>query len=181
MVKLLPKTRDSFVALKIASLVIFSTFLMPIKLFAQAPVVSYSSRHIFVQNAAGALAPASSNVAAPTGAYGSGNVVGSGLTTFGQNGLAIDAAGNMYVNDIISANGVVQKIPADGSSTTNIGSGFSNQSANVAVDQSGNVYVADQVAVWKIPASGSPVSYGTPVVINNTFARPFGIAADNAG
>jgi gliding motility-associated-like protein len=150
------------------------------KIFAQAPTISYSSPNTFFLNNAASLAPTSSNVAAPTGAYGSGVVLGSGLT-FSQNDVAIDAAGNMYVNEIDASTGVVKKISADGSSTTIIGSGFLTQSACVAVDQSGNVFVADQSVVWKIPASGSPVTYGTPVVINNSFTRPYAIAVDAAG
>lgn len=155
--------------------------MLPGRSFAQAPTISYGSPQIFTTHVAVTLTPTSSNVDAPTGVYGSPVILGSGLTV-AQNGLAVDAAGNIYVNDQDGGgNGLVKKITADGSSTTTIGSGFSNQSANVAVDQAGNVYVADQAAVWKIPASGSPVVYGTPVVINSTFTKPFAIAADAAG
>jgi gliding motility-associated-like protein len=155
--------------------------LLPFKLFGQAPTISYNSPQTFITHRTiSPLAPTSTGVAAPTGAYGSPVVLGSGLT-FSQNGLALDAAGNMYVNDQVGGTGVVEKISADGSSTTIIGSGFLTQSSNVAVDQTGNVFVADQSTVWKIPASGSPVTYGTPIVINNTFTRPFGIAVDASG
>jgi len=156
---------------------------LPVKLFAQAPVISYGTPQNYLLNTAiTPLNPSNSGgaVAAPTGACGGPVLLGSGLT-FSVNGAAVDAAGNIYVNDIVGGNGTVKKIAADGSSTTIIGSGFLSQSANVAVDLSGNVYVADQASVWKIPASGNPATYGTPVVINNTFTRPFGIAVDAAG
>ena len=149
------------------------------KLLGQAPTVSYAGPHTFVVNVPGSLTPSSSNVDASTGAYNSGVMLGSGLT-FSQNGVAVDAAGNMYVCDMAST-GEVKKITPDGSSTTIIGSGFLTQSSNVAVDQAGNVFVVDQATVWKIPASGSPVTYGTPVVINNTFREPFGLAVDGSG
>ncbi len=148
-----------------------------------APIsVSYSSSNFtFHVGTTILLTPASSGVAAPApGVYTSPVVLGSGLN-FSQNGLTLDAAGNMYVNDQDGGFGNVKKITADGSSTTIIGSGFLTQSGNVAVDKAGNVYVADQANVWKIPASGSPLTYGTPAVINNTFSRPFGVAADTAG
>ncbi|MCO5951189.1 putative Ig domain-containing protein, partial [Mucilaginibacter flavidus] len=145
-----------------------------------APIsVSYSSsNYTFHVGTTILLKPTASGVAAP--AYTSPVILGSGLN-FSQNGLTLDAAGNMYVNDQDGGFGNVKKITADGSTTTTIGSGFLNQSGNVVVDKTGNVYVADQANVWKIPASGTPVTYGTPVVINNTFSRPFGVAADTLG
>ncbi|MEO6977275.1 MAG: NHL repeat-containing protein, partial [Mucilaginibacter sp.] len=144
------------------------------------PTLSYgSSNFTFHVGTTILLTPTSSGVAAP-GVYTSPVVLGSGLN-FSQNGVAVDAAGNMYVNDQDGGSGNVKKISADGSSTTIIGSGFLTQSGNVAVDKTGNVYVVDQATVWKIPASGIPVIYGAPTVINNTFSRPFAIAADTSG
>lgn len=123
----------------------------------------------------------SSGVDAPSpGVYGSPVALGSGLT-YSQNGVGLDAAGNMFVTDIDNGNEVVKKITADGSSTTIIGSGFITQSANTAVDKAGNVYVVDQGVVSKIPVGATPGTYDAPAVINNTFARPFAIAADTAG
>jgi len=161
--------------------VFIAATVLPAKLLAQAPTLSYSSPYSFLLNTPGTLAPTSSNVAAPTGAYGSATLLGTGMT-FQVNGVAVDAAGNMYVNDAGTGGGeFIYKIAADGSSTTSIGSGFVPQSGNVAVDGAGNVYVTDQSRVWKIPASGSPVTYGTPVVINSSLTQPFGIACDAAG
>jgi len=146
------------------------------------PFISYSSPQNYPVNVPiTPLTPANMGaaVAGPTGAYGSPVGLGSGLTA-AQNGGAVDAAGNVYVYDQNSGIGVVKKISTDGSSTTVIGSGFSNLSGNTAVDAAGNVYVTDQRDLWKIPASGAPVTYGIPVVINNTFTQPFGLAIDGA-
>ena len=64
--------------------------------------------------------------------------------------------------------------------TTTLGSGFGGPTG-VAVDGSGNVYVADSGsnAVEKIPYSGG--SYGTPVTLGSGFSNPFGVAVDGAG
>ncbi len=175
-----PLQQHFFTSLKIAFAAILVTLLLPGQLFAQAPTVSYPTPHTFTLNVAATLTPTSSNVDAFTGGYSSPVVLGTGLT-FSQNGVALDAAGNMYVMDMNGANGIVVKISADGSSTTTIGTGFLTQSSNVAVDKDGNVFVVDQQRLWKIPASGSPVTYGAPVVINNTFSRPFGVAVDASG
>ncbi len=173
--KLLP-AKQLKPAAAIAFVFIMAT-LSPCKLLAQAPTVSYTSPHTYFSNLPVTLAPVSTNVDAP--AYNSGVVLGSGLS-FSQNDVALDAAGNMYVNDI-ETTGEVKKISADGSSTTIIASGFLAQSANIAIDPAGNVYVVDQAALWKVPASGSPVTYGTPVVISRSFRECFGLAVDPAG
>ncbi|MEO6498104.1 MAG: NHL repeat-containing protein, partial [Mucilaginibacter sp.] len=128
-----------------------------------------------------ALTPTSSGVDSPApGVYGSPVVLGSGLT-FNQNGVALDAAGDIYVNDQNGGAGNIKKITADGSSTTIIGSGFLAQSGNMAVDKAGNVYVVDQSAVWKIQVGATPGTYDAPVIINGNFGRPFAIAADTTG
>jgi gliding motility-associated-like protein len=183
MEKLLPSSKPintpCFLTTLKALLLSVILLLMVFAVKAQAPTISYSSPQAYLVNMAiTPLSPVSAGVSAF--GYSSPVILGSGLTFF-QNEVAIDAAGNMYVNDQDGGTGDVKKISADGSSTTIIGSGFLTQSAGVAVDQAGNVYVADQAHVWKIPASGSPVSYGTPVVINNSFSQPFAIAADVAG
>jgi len=177
----LHKPKHFFTTLKFSFAIGFAALLLPGKLLAQAPTISYAGPNTLNLGAATNLTPASSNVAAPTGAYGSPVVLGTGLT-FSQNGVAVDAADNIYTTEEDNNNNeVVIKISPDGSTTTTIASGFLTQSSNVAVDRAGNVFVVDQARVWKIPASGSPVTYGTPVVINNTLSHPFGLAVDNSG
>jgi len=89
-------------------------------------------------------------------------------------GLAIDAAGDLYVAD--RANHLVKKYPAGSVNFITIGSGF-NTPYGVAVDTAGNVYVADAGAnnIIKVPPSGPQV------VIGSGFASPWGVAVDGAG
>ncbi len=67
--------------------------------------------------------------------------------------------------------------PAFGASSTALGSGFSAPNA-LAVDLSGNIYVADQGSnsIKMMPAAG-----GTPVVKGSGFISPSGVAVDITG
>lgn len=92
----------------------------------------------------------------------SGNTNGTGnAASFAQpNGVAVDAQGNVYVADL--SNNLVRMITPAGVVTTLAGSGVSGAAdgvgtaasfsgpAGVAVDASGNVYVADSHSVRKI-------------------------------
>ncbi len=109
---------------------------------------------------------------APISAAGS---VTSLFSFFNQpGGLAVDAAGNVFVAD--TYNGDIKKIPADGGAIVVVGGGF-NQPNGVAVDAAGVVYVADTKdnAIQKILPAGNilPVATG----LNN----PTGVAVDAAG
>lgn len=140
-------------------------------LFA-APTLSYGSPQTYIAGTAVTLTPTSSGVAA-LGFSSSPTTAGSGFTH--PNGVAVDAAGNVYVAD--AGHNAVKKIPIGGGSPVSIGSGFSNPSG-VAVDASGNVYVADagHNAVKKIPAGG-----GSTVSIGSGFSDPLAVAVDAAG
>jgi sugar lactone lactonase YvrE len=118
-------------------------------------------------------------------------------------GLAVDAAGNVYVADVV--NSTVRKVTAAGVVTTFAGSAGSPGSADgtgtgaqfmyphgVAVDGSGNVYVADTNShtVRKITPGGTVTTLaglaGSPGSADGTgsgaqFNRPDYLAVDGAG
>jgi len=84
---------------------------------------------------------------------------------YNANGLALDAADNVYVAEYNTSLSSVIEVPADGSSTINIGSGLSYMT-DVAVDAAGNVYVCNDgdASIKKIPAGG-----GSAVTIASGF------------
>lgn len=112
-------------------------------------------------------------------------------------GLAMDAAGNMYVAD--SANFTVRRIARGGAVTTLAGMpgvrGSSDGSGaaarfslltGIAVDGGGNVYVADDSAIRRITPDGSVTTLAGAVGVMGDadgtggaarFNRPWGIAA----
>jgi sugar lactone lactonase YvrE/predicted esterase len=122
-------------------------------------------------------------------------------------GIAADAAGNLYVAD--AASNTIRKITIagavstlagsagvagsqDGTGSAGLQSAQFNQPGGVAIDGSGNVYVADtgNATIRKItPAgavstlAGSPTSRGSQDGAggNATFNQPGGIAVDGAG
>lgn len=137
------------------------------------------------------------------GVAGSFDATGTNALFNGPEGLAVDAAGNVYVAD--SGNDTIRKITPGGAVTTFAGSpgiaGSTNGTgtnalfdapAGVAVDLSSNVYVADygNHVIRKItPAgvvstlAGSPGNFGSA---NGTgsgalFYEPEGVAVDSLG
>ncbi|ASU32340.1 NHL repeat-containing protein [Mucilaginibacter xinganensis] len=120
---------------------------------------------------------------------------------YGPNGMAVDAQGNVYVADF--GNNVIRKITAAGVASTLAGNGTAgfvngtgtaatfNNPAGIAVDASGNVYVADHGnnAIRKITAAGVVTTLAgvkTAGYVNATgtaaaFDHPNGVAADAAG
>jgi len=161
-----------FISVAIASL-------LPFKLFAQAPVISYSGPQSYTAGIAiTPLAPTSSGVAV-AGYRGVSVNIGSGFS--GPQGVAVDAAGNVYVAD--TQNNLVKKIPVGGGAPVTLGSGFS-QPEGVAVDAAGNVYVADfgNDAVKEIPAGGGAViTLAVDNVANPSLYPPVAVAVDASG
>jgi len=142
-------------------------------------------------------------VFAGTGAQGTAN--GAGLTQatfYHPNGIAVDAAGNLYVADTlnhlirkITPAGVVSTLAGTGSPGSADGPGASAQfnfPLGVAVDAGGNVYVADASndEVRKITATGLVSTLaGSPGQAGSSdgqgtaakFNQPAGIAVDANG
>jgi surface protein len=115
------------------------------------------------------------------------------------NGLAVDGSGNIYAADM--GNHRIRKITADGVVTTLAGSSYGYEEGTgtsakfayprgVAVDASGNVYVADvnNHRIRKITPTGvtSTFAGSTKGFADNSaasakFNQPFGVAVDGSG
>lgn len=101
----------------------------------------------------------------PVGGYNDDNLPNSAFQQ--PSGLAVDAAGTIYVAD--AGNNAIRKISADGTVSTLAGNGLIGKTdgqgeaarfyhpSDVAVDASGNVYVADTLnhVIRKIDAEGN--------------------------
>lgn len=142
-------------------------------------------------------------LAGSPGEYGCVDGVGAAARLHGPMGMAVDAAMNIYFAD--SNNQVIRKLTPDGRVTTLAGSpgveGFADGTGAaakfhyptaVALDQSGNVYVADSNnrVIRKITPEGVVTTVaGAPGVWTATdgdaksarFDAPFGVAADSHG
>jgi gliding motility-associated-like protein len=97
----------------------------------------------------------------------------SGLST--PAGIALDAAGNVYVAD--PGNDATAKFPVGGGAPFKIGQGF-NAPSGVSVDAAGNVFVADAAnnQIKKIPVGG-----GAAFSLSSGFNQPAGILVDFQG
>jgi len=137
------------------------------------PTLNYGAAKVYTAGTAiTPLVPAGTGVAAP--AYKTTvTTLGFGAGTL--QGLAVDAADNLYVAD--ASNNAIDKIPLLGGNASIMGAGLSSPKA-VAVDATGNLYVSDygNNSVKEILAAG-----GNTITIATGFSGPQGIAVDAAG
>jgi len=143
------------------------------------PNISYSSPQTFYVGTAGSVSPTNAGGAVP--AQQPVPLVTSSQTNYSLRGLAVDGAGNVYAGmlnaDALLGADFIEKIPPGGGTPVAIGSGFS-QPAAVAVDGTGNVFVADygnKVVKEILASNGSTITYATG------FTAPEGVAVDAAG
>jgi large repetitive protein len=124
------------------------------------------------------------------GGYTTVNTLGSGFND--PNGVAVDGSGNVYVAD--TGNGAVKEVLASGGYTTvtTLSDTFNggdlpaddNEPTGVAVDGSGDVYVANYgySAAYEIVAvNGSIPASPTINTLGSGFIYPYGIALDGGG
>ena len=88
---------------------------------------------------------------------------------------AYDIYGNFLGEAILSGTGVGSTVNVDPGTVSPVGSGFTNPVA-IAVDGSGNTYVADTGSIYKTVAGGS-----TSTAVATNFGSPTSVAVDGAG
>jgi len=139
---------------------------------------------------------------AGTGNIGSINGIGKLASFNGPSGVAVDGGGNVYVAD--SGNNLIRKITADGTVSTLAGTVVAVDTSNtitnaplfsgpsgVAVDASGNVYVADAgnnricvvspSGVTRTLAGKGSAGSNNGASASATFDNPTGVAVDISG
>jgi serine/threonine-protein kinase len=138
---------------------------------------------------------------AGSGSQGSSDGTGTSASFSYPIGIAVDVSGNVYVTDAgnnlirkITSAGVVSTLAGSGSIGSTDGTGTAasfNDPNGVAVDGSGNVYVADMNnnLIRKITSAGVVSTFAGSVSagfadgtgIAASFKNPFGIAIDGVG
>ncbi|MBL7818650.1 MAG: putative Ig domain-containing protein [Saprospiraceae bacterium] len=189
-------------------------FSLPLSMVAQAPNISYSGvataypvnvaiTALTPTNTGGAVSGLTNNVTtfAGSGTQGQADGTGTSASFYSPLGVAIDASGNVYVAERnnhkirkITSAGVVTTFAGSGTagSTNATGTSASFQSPHgLAVDASGNIYVADydNHKIRKITPAGVVTTFagsGTAgstdaTGISASFNNPIGVAVDASG
>ncbi|WP_121809078.1 T9SS type B sorting domain-containing protein [Mucilaginibacter kameinonensis] len=188
-----------------AFLLVSLSFYAP-NLFAQAPVIKYTTPHTYkINKPITPLVPANTGGAVPATIYGQVSIK-AGRGIFGYfstvTGVAADKNGNVFFADWntnkiykINAAGSLSVIAGSGATGWNDGLGPKatfNQPDALVLDAAGNLYVGDQSnnLIRKITPAGLVTTLaGTPNGVgatngtgsNATFNGPRGMAVDNAG
>jgi len=149
-----------------------------INITVTAVTMSYASPQTYVvSNTITPLSP-TGTAAAPPNYSTSTTTLGSGFNI--PAGIAVDAAGNVYIGD--QNNNAVKKIPGGTGTPITIATGFSTPDG-IAIDAAGNIFVADDGnnLVKEVPYSNGV--YGAPVVLASgfSFLQPFDVAVDSKG
>jgi sugar lactone lactonase YvrE len=167
--------------------------------FGNLYVVDNSDNLIRKISPAGAV----TTIAGQVGGGYADNAVGTNALFNGPMGIAVDTAGNVYVADM--GNNMIRKISTGGAVTTLAGqlayghadnvvgtSASFYQPEGVAVDASGNVYVADSSnhMIRKISSAGAVTTLAgqtasghadNAIGTNASFCSPYGVALDSYG
>lgn len=189
-------------------------FFFVARLFAQAPSISYITPQTYTVGVAIlGSSPANIGGAVPVNLYGQvstfagtstagfANGAGTVASFSGPDAVAVDVAGNVYVAE--RSNNLIRKITPAGVVTTLAGSGLAgsangtgtaasfNNPSGLAIDASGNIYVADQGnhLIRKITSAGVVTTFAGNGVAASTngpvatasFNAPIGIAINAAG
>ena len=124
------------------------------------------------------IADTGNNRVVEVSAAGSVSTLGTGTLTVDPQGIAVDGAGNVYLTD--STSRIVKIAPGGVVGTLNTGSLNVAYAYGVAVDSSGDVFIANQGQnnVVEVTAAGATSTVSTGSL---TLSAPYGVAVDAAG
>lgn len=195
-----------FSVLRVTALVLVSLGFSILNLFAQAPVIKYTTpRKYKINNPITSLTPTNTGGPVPATIYGQVSTIagkGSPGSFYTVTGVAADPAGNIFIADW--GNNIIYKLTAAGTLSKFAGNGMGGwddgqgtaatlyQPDALLSDAAGNIYFSDQSShlVRKITPGGLVTTIAgmahMPGFANGTgsaarFSNPRGLDIDNAG